>query len=57
MCEIDHSIAYAKGGLTNPANGTPLSGRHNRYKQKGFTTWRDPTGTCHTHRPDGTEIL
>jgi hypothetical protein len=55
-CEIDHIEAHAYGGRTNPGNGAPLCGRHNRWKQKGFTTWRDPTGTWHTYRPNGTEI-
>ena len=56
-CEIDHTQAHSDGGRTNPGNGAPLCGRHNRWKQKGFTVWRDPTGTWHTYRPDGTEIL
>ena len=56
QCEIDHSVEHSKGGLTNPGNGAPFCGRHNRIKQKGFTTRRDPTGAWHTHRPDGTEI-
>lgn len=55
-CEIDHSTDHADGGPTNPANGGPFCGKHNRHKQKGFTVWRDPTGQWHTHRPDGTEI-
>jgi hypothetical protein len=55
-CEIDHTHEHAKGGRTNPGNGAPFCGRHNRWKQKGFTTWRDPTGDWHVHRPDGTEI-
>ncbi len=55
-CEIDHLTPHAPGGLTNPANGAPLCGRHNRWKQKGFTIGRDPTGTCRTLRPDGTRI-
>jgi Domain of unknown function (DUF222) len=55
-CEIDHSIDHADGGLTNPGNGAPFCGRHNRWKQKGFSVWRDPCGEWHVHRPDGTEI-
>ena len=57
QCEIDHTIDYAKGGLTNPCNGGPYCGRHNRFQLNGFTVWRDPTGQWHTYRPDGTEIL
>ena len=56
QCQIDHTIDHAKGGLTNPANGAPFCGRHNRQKQQGFTARRDPTGTWHIHRPDQTEI-
>jgi 5-methylcytosine-specific restriction endonuclease McrA len=55
-CEIDHLHPHSQGGVTDQANGAPLCGRHNRWKQKGYTTWRDPTGTWHTHRPNGTEI-
>jgi hypothetical protein len=56
MCEIDHTVDHARGGPTNPANGGPFCGRHNRHKQKGFAVWRDPAGVWHTYRPDGSEI-
>ena len=61
-CQIDHTIGWspnlgrAGGGQTNPDNGGPTCGRHNRLKETGYTAWRDPTGTWHTNRPDGTEI-
>ena len=55
-CEADHVVEHSRGGRTNPGNGAPLCGMHNRLKQRGFTTHRDPTGTWHTHRPDGTQI-
>jgi len=56
-CEIDHLHDHAKGGPTNPNNGAPLCGFHNRWKQKGFTTTRDPvTGRWRTYRPDGSLI-
>ena len=55
-CEIDHSIDHARGGGTNPDNGGPLCGRHNRHKQKGFAVWRDPSGVWHTYRPDGSAV-
>jgi len=56
-CEIDHLYDHAKGGPTNPSNGAPLCGFHNRWKQKGFATTRDPdTGRWRTYRPDGSEI-
>ncbi len=56
-CEVDHLYDHARGGPTNPANGAPLCGFHNRWKQKGFSISRDPvTGRWRTYRPDGSEI-
>ncbi|MBT8207831.1 MAG: HNH endonuclease, partial [Acidimicrobiia bacterium] len=55
-CEADHLLEHSKQGRTNPRNGAPLCGKHNRWKQKGFHVYRDPTGTWHTQRPDGTHI-
>jgi hypothetical protein len=56
-CQIDHSVGWTDGGVTNPANSGPLCGRHNRFKTRGYRTWRDPRGVWHTARPDGTEIV
>ncbi len=57
VCEADHARPHAVGGKTEPENGIPLCGRHNRWKQKNYTTQRDPdTGRWRTYRPDGTEI-
>lgn len=56
VCEADHLVEHSRKGRTNPGNGAPLCGRHNRWKQKGFTVHRDPTGGWHTLRPDGTEV-
>ncbi len=55
-CEVDHLTEHSRGGRTRPGNGAPLCGRHNRWKQKGFSVWRDPIGTWHTTRPDGSEL-
>ncbi len=55
-CETDHLHDHAKGGRTDPGNGAPGCGRHNRWKQKGYRVWRDDTGQIHIHRPDGSEI-
>ena len=56
-CEVDHLHDYTKGGPTNPDNGAPLCGFHNRWKQKGFAVQRDPdTKRWRTYRPDGTVI-
>ena len=55
-CETDHTTSWAANGPTNPDNGSIACGRHNRWKQHGYRTWRDPNGHWHTYRPDGTEI-
>ena len=56
-CQIDHTRPHGRGGRTNPGNGAPACGRHNRRKERGFTVWRDKSGEWHTYRPDGTEIV
>ncbi|MBX3286901.1 MAG: DUF222 domain-containing protein [Actinobacteria bacterium] len=57
-CEADHLRPWSgpERGRTSPANGGPACGRHNRFKERGFTAWRDPGGTMHVLRPDGTEL-
>ena len=55
-CQTDHTTAWSTDGPTRPDNGAPACARHNRWKQHGYRTWRDPTGHWHTYRPDGTEI-
>jgi uncharacterized protein DUF222 len=55
-CQIDHSVGWADGGSTTPANAGPLCPRHNRWKTRGYRCWRDRAGVWHTSRPDGTEI-
>jgi hypothetical protein len=55
-CETDHLLEHSRHGRTNPGNGAPLCGKHNRWKQKGFTIYRDSDGSWHTLRPDRTEI-
>jgi hypothetical protein len=55
-CEIDHSRAWHDHGRTDPDNAGPACGRHNRWKTRGYHTWRDPDGRWHVYRPDGTEI-
>lgn len=56
-CQIDHTRSHAEGGRTNPGNGAPACGRHNRLKENGYRVWRDDAGEWHTYRPDGAEIL
>ncbi len=57
-CDTDHLIPWADrgGGSTNPRNEGPACGRHNRHKNHGYSVHRDPAGTWHIHRPDGTEL-
>jgi hypothetical protein len=55
-CQTDHTQPWAHAGPTNPHNAAAACARHNRWKQHGYRTWRDPTGHWHTYRPDGTEI-
>jgi hypothetical protein len=61
-CQSDHLAPWvdptgrSPGGSTKPSNGGPGCGRHNRFKQRGFRVGRDPTGTIHIYRPDGTEL-
>ena len=55
-CQTDHSTPWAAEGPTRPDNGGIACARHNRWKQRGYHTRRDPQGHWHTHRPDGTEI-
>jgi hypothetical protein len=55
-CEADHLVPYSERGPTNARNGGPGCNHHNRWKNKGFRTFRDAKGLWHTFRPDGTEI-
>lgn len=55
-CHTDHNTDFSKGGPTDQHNGGPLCHRHNLWKNRGYTVWRDPNGYWHTYRPDGTEI-
>jgi len=55
--QIDHANPWTtNNGPTSQNNAYIKCGHHNRFKQSGYTTWRDPDGTWHTRRPDGTEI-
>ena len=62
-CQIDHVDPWITpnghgppGGRTDQSNAGPACGHHNRHKQAGYRVHRDPNGTWHTIRPDGTEI-
>jgi hypothetical protein len=55
-CQTDHLEPWARGGSTHPGNGAPACGKHNRFRNHGFTVHRDAGGVLHVHRPDGTRI-
>ena len=55
-CQADHTMPWRHSKDTSVGNGKPLCGRHNRLKESGYQTRRDPNGTWHVIRPDGTKI-
>jgi hypothetical protein len=55
-CDADHSLSWKAHGATVPRNGNPLCPRHNRLKERGFHTHRDPHGTWHVTDPHGHPI-
>ena len=55
-CQMDHLEPRRSGGRTNPGNGAPACGRHNRLKEHGYTVRPDARGRLRVHRPDGTPI-
>ncbi len=54
--QLDHLHPWEHGGTTNPQNGAPACGKHNRLKQHGYTVHRNPNGTYHITKPDGTPL-
>jgi len=54
--EVDHVLPYGHDGPTDACNGGPACGCHNRWRTRGYRTWRDPDGHWHHYRPDGTEL-
>ncbi|NOX31538.1 MAG: DUF222 domain-containing protein [Actinobacteria bacterium] len=55
-CQIDHLKPDRQGGTTDPANGGGACGKHNRYKETGYTVNRKPDGTWNVFRPDGQPV-
>ncbi len=55
-CDIDHLRPHRSDGRTNPGNGEPVCGCHNRIKERGFTVTRCPDGGLSITRPDGTRL-
>jgi hypothetical protein len=56
--QADHQTEYQHGGTTDPANGAPLCGRHNRFKSanRDRVSHEPSRGRWHTHRADGSEL-
>jgi len=54
--EVDHVLPYGHDGPTDACNGGPACGCHNRWRTRGYRTWRDDHGHWHHYRPDGTEL-
>ena len=56
QCEADHVLPFSNVGPTAASNGGPACGFHNRWKTRGYRTWRDPKGQWHHYRPNHSEI-
>jgi hypothetical protein len=54
--QIDHTTEWSDLGCTDPHNGGPFCGFHNRLKSTGYQARRDDHGRWHLYRPNGTEI-
>ena len=55
-CHIDHTRPAACGGQTIQLNGLPACGRHNRFKERGYTVTRQPDGAIIILTPSGEPI-
>jgi hypothetical protein len=56
-CDVHHLLHWLDGGQTSLENSGLLCERHHTKVHHGYEVRRDPDGTWHTYRPDGTEIL
>jgi hypothetical protein len=57
-CDVHHVLEWVlDDGPTSIENGALLCEAHHTKVHHGFTVERQPDGTWHTYRPDGTEIL
>jgi Domain of unknown function (DUF222) len=56
-CEAHHVLAWVDDGPTDLDNLGLLCERHHTKVHHGFVVERQPDGTWHTYRPDGTEII
>jgi hypothetical protein len=57
IAQIDHLTDYTAGGPTNAENAGIACRHHNLFKYRArYQPRRQPDGTWHIHRPDGTVI-
>jgi hypothetical protein len=57
IADIDHLQPRSRGGPTEPRNAKVMCHRHNLHKHTaGYTVTRQPSGTIHITRPDGTQL-
>ena len=57
ICAIDHLEPRSRGGPTDAANGKIMCDHHNIFKHTAnYQVTRQPDGTIHITRPDGTHL-
>jgi hypothetical protein len=57
IAQIDHLDDHTTGGPTNTDNAAVMCEHHNLFKYRNrYRPQRQPNGTWHIHRPDGTTI-
>lgn len=52
-CQADHLLPWDAGGTTDAHDAGPACGKHNRFRNHGFTVTRQPNGHLQIRRPDG----
>ncbi|MFN8017696.1 MAG: DUF222 domain-containing protein [Acidimicrobiales bacterium] len=55
-CQADHLLPWDAGGRTSPGNGAPACGKHNRFRNHGWTVHRRADGRLEVRRPDGSRL-
>lgn len=57
IAQLDHIDDFTAGGPTNADNAAVMCEHHNQFKYRTrYQPQRQPDGTWHIHRPDGTTI-
>ena len=60
QCQVDHLQPWSLDGRTTTANAGPVCSHHNRWKNKGYRTWRETeppfAGWWHVHRSNATQV-